>query len=253
MRVNGVLASAWLTAIVVSAAPQSPPQTPPQRSPVFRTGVDLVSLDVVVTGKDDRPVTGLTKDDFTITSEGRPQTIADFQAVTIPKAQRLVTREMVIPTVDVASNVHEPTARQWVMVIDDLHILELQLSETREVVQEFIRSLPKDDQVAIVFVGRSDFSQDFTSDAGALMRTVDSTEGCPGSGAKRRRICHWRLRSARGRRGGGAGSGPRPPSLRRRDHRDAQERQQRDDSLDVSAQSGDVRQRRLHDDDVGYV
>ena len=188
MRVNGALATAWLTAVVVSAAPQSPPQTPSQRPPVFRTGVDLVSLDVVVTGKDDRPVTGLTKDDFTITSEGRPQTIADFQAVTIAKADRLVTREMVIPTVDVASNVHLPTARQWVMVIDDLHIIELQLSETREVVQEFIRSLPKDDQVAIVFVGRSDFSQDFTNDAGALMRTVDRLksslglgQGAPGS------------------------------------------------------------------------
>ena len=74
------------------------------------------------------------------------------------------------------------------MVIDDLHILELQVSETREVVQEFIKSLPKDDQVAIVFVGRSDFSQDFTSDAGALMRTVDRlksalglAQGAPGS------------------------------------------------------------------------
>jgi hypothetical protein len=79
VRINAVLASAWLTAIVVSVAPQAPPQAPPQRPPVFRTGVDLVSLDVVVAGKDDRPVTGLTKDDFTITSEGRPQTLPIFR------------------------------------------------------------------------------------------------------------------------------------------------------------------------------
>ena len=171
-------------AIVAAVSAQRPPpsQPPPQQPPVFRSGVDLVSLDVVVTDKDDRPVTGLTKADFTITAEGRPQTIADFQAVTIPKAERLITREMVTPSVDVASNVHEPTARQWVMVIDDLHIIEQNLNETKRLVQEFIVSLPKDDQVAVVFVGRSDFSQDFTSDAGALMRTVDRLKAALGQG-----------------------------------------------------------------------
>jgi hypothetical protein len=43
--------------------------------PTFRSAVEYVQLDVVVTDKDDRPVSGLTQNDFEIIEAGRPQTI----------------------------------------------------------------------------------------------------------------------------------------------------------------------------------
>jgi VWFA-related protein len=48
-----------------------------QVEPVYRTGTQLVQVDVVVRN-DKGPIKGLTKDDFTIQDKGKPQTIAVF-------------------------------------------------------------------------------------------------------------------------------------------------------------------------------
>lgn len=138
----------------------------------FRSSVEYVRLDVVVTDKADRPVAGLTQDDFVVTENNRTQTVATFEAVSIPSV-RSVTTLTSVPSVDVVSNRPPALARQWVLVIDDLHIIELHVRQTKRVVTEFLEMLPPADQVAVVFVGRSDLSQGFTSDRGALMRTVD--------------------------------------------------------------------------------
>ncbi|MGH9788915.1 MAG: VWA domain-containing protein, partial [Candidatus Acidiferrales bacterium] len=45
---------------------------------VLRVTTRLVLVDVVVTDKDGRPVTGLTRDDFTLFEDGEPQTISTF-------------------------------------------------------------------------------------------------------------------------------------------------------------------------------
>ena len=46
------------------------------------------------------------------------------------------------PTIDVVCNAHSPNGRQWVLVIDDLHIIETHLRQTKQVVQQFLESLP---------------------------------------------------------------------------------------------------------------
>jgi VWFA-related protein len=58
-----------LCAAVIAAAQQV--------EPVFRTGVQLVQVDVVVRN-DKGPIKGLTKDDFTLQDKGKPQTISLF-------------------------------------------------------------------------------------------------------------------------------------------------------------------------------
>jgi VWFA-related protein len=144
------------------------------QQPTFRSSVEYVQIDAVVTDKDDRPVKGLTQADFEIVERGKTQTITSFESVSIPAVRRTVADvKAAAPSIDVVSNVHSATGRQWVLVIDDLHIIEHHLLGTKKVVQEFLESLPAGDQVAIVFVGRSDLSQDFTSDLGARIRTVD--------------------------------------------------------------------------------
>jgi VWFA-related protein len=56
-------------------------QQAPSNVPTFRVSSNLVFLDVTVLDKKGRPVvTGLTKDDFTITEDKRPQRIFSFEA-----------------------------------------------------------------------------------------------------------------------------------------------------------------------------
>jgi VWFA-related protein len=163
-----VLGVAWAAGAAIQ-----PPTQAVQR-PAFRAGVDHVELDVVVTDGHDKTVKDLTKDDFEIIEHGRPQTIADFEFLSVPRSHRAVPDvKTAVPTVDVVTNTHPPLGRQWALVIDDLHIIEQHIPHTKKVIQAFLEAVSPDDQVAIVFVGRSDLSQDFTSDLSAQMRTVN--------------------------------------------------------------------------------
>jgi len=69
--------------VTVVGLPQAPPSVN-QQPPTFRTGVDIVQLDVTVLDKDRQPVRGLTADDFTILDKGKPQPIVAFSAVDVP-------------------------------------------------------------------------------------------------------------------------------------------------------------------------
>src|SRR5262249_4295541 len=180
---------AMASAVAICAAAELAAQ-----QPVFRSGVDYVQLDVVATDSNDRVVRGLTKADFQITERGRAQTIAGLQFIDIPPSHRTVTDvTTAAPTIDVVSNTHSPTSRQWVVVIDDLHIIELHLRQTRQLVQQLLESVPGEDQVAIVFVGRSDLSQGFTSDLGAQMRTVGRLKDALGLACDAADVGGWRV------------------------------------------------------------
>src|SRR5512134_1592591 len=66
--------------------PQRPVQTPvpEQQRPVFRTGVDMVRVDVYPRRRN-RIVEGLTKDDFQLTEDGVSQTIETFEYISIDR------------------------------------------------------------------------------------------------------------------------------------------------------------------------
>src|SRR6185503_20273999 len=54
---------------------QSTAPPPQQQQPVFRTGVDVIRLDVSVLDKDRKPVRGLQADNFTVMENGKAQRI----------------------------------------------------------------------------------------------------------------------------------------------------------------------------------
>ena len=50
----------------------------------FRSGIDLVTVDVVVLDRKGEPLQGLTRADFTVLEDGKPQQIREFQSVELP-------------------------------------------------------------------------------------------------------------------------------------------------------------------------
>ena len=164
------------------AAAQVP--TPPLQQPVFRTGVDYVTVDVVVTDTGDRPIPNLTKADFEIVENGRVQAIADFQYVSVPvERRRLDASEPLAPEADVATNVPPATtSRLFAVVIDDLHISESDSVPVKRILTDFLRAVSATDEVAIVFVGRSDLSQNFTTNAGRILKSIDRVRDAMGFG-----------------------------------------------------------------------
>lgn len=73
--------SLGLACCTFAHAQNNPQQTSPPPPPTLRVTSNLVFLDVTVLDKKGRPVvTGLTKNDFTITEDGKPQRIFSFEA-----------------------------------------------------------------------------------------------------------------------------------------------------------------------------
>jgi VWFA-related protein len=155
-----------------------------QQQPVFRNRTDFVRVDVVVTDDDDRPITDLAIDEFEIRQGGRRQAITDFEFVSIPNASRTLDVEGVVPPPpDVASNDAPPIdSRAFVMIIDDRHLLTHDIPRVKRVVRDFVQGLAPDDEIAIVFSGRSDLSVDFTRDVARLLKTVESVGAAFGFG-----------------------------------------------------------------------
>ncbi len=98
--IAATLAVAWALAVgasgqkpAASSQVQTSSQAPGGQIPAFRSRITLVPLDVRVVDLDGRPVTGLTRDDFTIVEDSERQTIAYFDAFGLtPEAPGVATR-----------------------------------------------------------------------------------------------------------------------------------------------------------------
>jgi VWFA-related protein len=107
-------------------------------SDVFPAGVEQVTVDVVVVDRKGQPVSGLTRDDFTVTEEGRAQRIETFDHVQPTAASSAAGAEA--PRARVASNLsgRSEGGRLFVIVFDDLHLSPLNAQRAKAAVASFI-------------------------------------------------------------------------------------------------------------------
>jgi len=150
---------------------------PSQQTPVFRSTVDLVHLDVSVLDQDRRPVRGLTDKDFTITEDNAPQGIVAFTAVDVPgNPPKPVPWSSRAPA-DVQSNegAADPEGRLFVLLMDDALIPPdpEALKNARAVARMFIDKVTPVDRVAIVF-SQTGHNQNFTNDRARLLRAIET-------------------------------------------------------------------------------
>ena len=151
---------------------------------IFRATVDHVSLDVIVTDKDEHPVVGLTRGDFEIREHDRVQTIDDFKYLAVPLRTEPV--DLTVPPVpprDVAINARvQDTSRAIVVIIDDNAIVPADIVRTKRILAKLLEGITPDDQAAVTYVRHSDLSQDFTNDVGQLITAVNGLRAALGFG-----------------------------------------------------------------------
>ena len=147
------------------------------RPPTFRTGIDLVQIDVVVVDKDGRPVERLTAADFTILDRKKPQAIAAFEEV-VHRHETVTARPAPLPPVrlDVASNQTARSDRLVVMVVDDLHIYKERTDRAREIAQKVVSELGPQSSMAVLFTSQEHSTQ-VTADPSMLRAAVDTLKG----------------------------------------------------------------------------
>src|SRR5688572_29129030 len=169
-----------IVALVAAAAAGAAARQQPPAQPTFRSGVDLVQLDAIVTDAQGNVVTGLTADDFEVSEGGTRQTIATFSLVNIPIER--AERPLYSPTVvepDVARN-DGPEGRLYVFAFDD--VTPANAVRTRLFLRRFIEQHFGANDVAAVTVlgqGRRTDAQSFTASRQLLLRAIDTFSGWP--------------------------------------------------------------------------
>src|ERR1700733_8001630 len=124
-------------------------QVPPG---VFRANARIVVLDVAVTGKNHRPLTGLHQQDFVLSEDGHPQTISHFEEHTGGQTLQMNPPEL---TPNLFANIPriKPSDSVTVLLFDSLNT---PLDDQRFVREQMLKYLKKPDlghRIAIFTLG----------------------------------------------------------------------------------------------------
>lgn len=115
-------------------------QTKPEAAgPTFPSAVERVRVDVVVTGKGGRPVSGLTQADFALSEGGVPHPITSFEAVSVAEAPPDAWPSA-LPFVSTNLGPEPRRARTFVVLFDDVHLTPAQAHNAKGAVAEFLRT-----------------------------------------------------------------------------------------------------------------
>lgn len=180
--------------LAASAFSQTPSPTPLDEEKTVRITTNLVQLDVNVSGKDGKPMTGLSADDFRVFQDGREQKIVAVTYVDETSATRTPVprrpadrqeRQIAAPPTGVRSR----QGRVVTFVVDDGNCLATLegTGSIRDAVKRFIDTeMQPDDRVAIYrTAGGSSLLQAYTSNKDVLRRMANriSLIGARGCGS----------------------------------------------------------------------
>jgi len=154
---------------------------------VVKLSVTLVQVDAIVTDKEGRPVTDLTKDDFEVLQDDRPQNVTTFLYVATPPlapvpAPAVPTAEGPVPPIRVAP---ESARRTIAVVVDDLTSNDSARS-ARQALRSFVdQQMQPGDVIAIIQarVGAGALQQ-FSANKQELYNAIDRIRYVPRSRAQ---------------------------------------------------------------------
>jgi VWFA-related protein len=154
------------------------PQTPP--SVTFQVEVNYVDVDVVVTDEKGNFIPGLTREDFEVFEDGKPQKVDTFAYVEIPVEEdnAFVIGDRQV-SIDTQSNREPFAGRLYVLVLDDLDVSAMRTAQVRKSAKEFVdRYMGANDIAAVIHTsGRTNAAQEFTSNKALLHAAIDKFVG----------------------------------------------------------------------------
>ena len=195
-RWRGVLVVSVIGALGAVAAAQAPqPPTAPDRlpaadvgtlgtrdpAPVFRSGVTLVTTDVIVRDGEGIFLPDLTEDDFTIFEDDVARDVASLVLVHGGRVYNQllppppVQEGIILPP---SRPVNDTAGRVFVIVIDDLHIEANKTPKTRQVFEKMFTTLIHEgDLYGVVTTGPSSIRIDLNYDRSQLYSAMERIVG----------------------------------------------------------------------------
>jgi VWFA-related protein len=179
------------------SSPQAPGQAP---RATFKSGLDLVVVNVVVRDKAGMPVRGLTRDDFVVLEDGKPQTVSSFdfeeiENAAVPSMETTTVlgalgRPAAPAAATPAAGEARPTAdmkdRRLIVLFYDLGAMQPEeVSRAVQSGRDYVNAkMAPADILAVVSLTTSlAVDQDFTADRTALLAALNRLSPVEGSSA----------------------------------------------------------------------
>lgn len=174
---------------VVPVNPRQGPAAPPTNKPLpggkatIRSTVSLVEIDVQVTGRDGKPVKGLTPEQFTVTEDGKPQKISTFEYNDIERVETAGKGDDAPVTVPLGTvttpDEIKSVVRDHRLIVLFFDLTSLQpddlLRSTRAAQKYLQEQMTSADLVAVVAFGNTlKVIANFTNDRDLLRQSVDA-------------------------------------------------------------------------------
>lgn len=137
-----------LLAIVAGVAPSAGAQ-PQAETPVFKSGIELVRLDVRVTDDQGRPIGDLRRDEIEVIEDGQSRPILLFQHIAEPRGSYVDVARRTIAG-EVSTNRGAPRGHLYVLVFDQHHITAGNEQRARRAAEHFLKTrIRPGDRVAL--------------------------------------------------------------------------------------------------------
>lgn len=143
----------------------------------FRSGVDLVRMDIRVVDAAGRPITDLRQDEVIITEDGTSRPALLFQRVTEP-SETFVDAATRAVTAEVSTNEGFPRGHLYLLVFDQAHITAGNEQRARMAAEQFIRRhVRPSDRVALFAIPGPGPQIGFTTDRVRVIEELTRVRG----------------------------------------------------------------------------
>jgi VWFA-related protein len=198
MRVHARLfaVSALVAALSASAPAQQPQQPPPpppagqppaqppagQRPPVIRSGINFVSVDVIVTDrKSGEVVLDMKQEEFEVREDKKPQKVDTFDVVKIDALVGATNPKEIRSAYDEESEARQPNVRLFILLLDDYHVRRGNDMAVRRPLIEFVTTqLAPQDMVAVMYPMTPVTALTFTRNRDSMIAAINKFEGRKG-------------------------------------------------------------------------
>jgi VWFA-related protein len=173
---NWFVAAALLVGVSSLAQAQDAPAPPAPQTPTFRSGIDLLTVDVGVIDQTGKPVDDLRPPDFIVKIDGQVRRVVSANLVRIdPEAakKKLANKEETFFT----TNLTPPEGRQIIFAVDQVNVRPGTMKILMRTAAQFVDRLSPLDQVAFRSYPDPGTRLPFTSDRVRIKLAMDSLIG----------------------------------------------------------------------------
>ena len=150
------------------------------QTPVFRSEINFVRVDAIVTDDDGEPILDLTRDDFRVFEDDVEQTIESFRLVEVTGVPdpALPPPSSIRNDYDQEREAARPDSRIFVFFLDDYHVRDANAIRARSDLVEFVETqLKPTDLVGIMYPLTPIMDMRLTRNHAQIVRALEAFEG----------------------------------------------------------------------------